>query len=146
MNYTKLRSIVDDPLWPTHLMRRGPILARLVFSNEKACISCDFRIGRAYRERTQDSRTREIITYMYSCAEVIGQRNSRNLHVHRQETFHSRNGLWRIRASCSLMKDTLFILSALRRNLLEILLSNSEVTVESPDKLKRNMDVHCSRE
>ena len=26
------------PLWPAYLMRHGPFLARLVFSNEKACI------------------------------------------------------------------------------------------------------------
>src|SRR6218665_1816351 len=40
-----MRSTAHDPLLPAYLMLCGPILARLVFSNEKACLSTAFRIS-----------------------------------------------------------------------------------------------------
>src|SRR6218665_450141 len=32
-------------LWPAYLMRHGPFLARLVFSNEKACVRHNYLVG-----------------------------------------------------------------------------------------------------
>lgn len=43
---------------------------------------------------------------VYRCAEIIGQRDFK--HLHRRETFHSKNGLWRVFVSCSLVEDELF--------------------------------------